>query len=246
MPACVNRRRKLKRGFDLPFCPSPVTAVVDRVTKFENKMALRESVLSFPLRVKNVFIAAFYGRISCGLVTNETFEEANSFSVEHFEVVEFYVILINLLKSVANGPFPSSKFNFLGNNYWQVQSPAEMILKIKNGNEIIFSYEAFHDFLLCFAQLIFPSLGLRDYQKFMLESASNLSQTEVTQLNDFSFALKFINSFKDNFDVSTIDIYNNCILVSRFRDLILIYKKIMSIVPTQISDKNIEILLSAI
>ena len=209
-------------------------------------MALRECVLIFPLHVRNVFIGAFYGRISCGLVKNEAFDEENTFTVQHFEVVEFYVILINLLKSVANGPFPSSKFNFLGNNSWQVQSPTKMILKIQSGNEIIFSYEAFNDFLLCFAKLIFPCLGLRDYQKFMLESASNLSQTEITQLNDFAFALKFINSFKENFDVSTIDIYNNCILVSQFRDLILIYKKIMSIVPTQISDKNIEILLSAI
>ena len=209
-------------------------------------MALHESVLVFPLQVKNVFIAAFYGTITCGLLKDQVFGEENSFSIEHFQIVDFYCILINLLKSVANGPFPSSKFTFFGNNYWQVQSPTEMILKIKLGNEILFSYEAFHDFLLCFSQLIFPCLGLKDNQKFMLEAASNLSQTEVTQLSDISFALKFINSFPSNFEVGTIDIYDNYLLLSRFRDLILIHKKILSIIPFKISDKNIEILLSAI
>ena len=209
-------------------------------------MALRECLLILPLRVKNLFIAAFHGWISCGLLKNEAFDEENTVSVQHYEIVEFYCILINLLKSAASGPFPSSKINFFGNNYWQVQSPTEILLKIQIGKEISFSYEAFLDFLQCFGQLIFPCLGLQDYQKFMIESASNLSQTEITQLKEISFALKFINSFKSNYDVSTIDIYNNCVLLARFRDLILIYKKIMSIVPTDILDKNIEILLLAV
>ena len=208
-------------------------------------MALSECLLVLPLRVKNVFIAAFYGTITCGVLKNEVFDEENSFCVEQFQIVDFYCILINLLKSAANGPFPSSKFTFLENNYWQVQSPTAIVLKIKISNEIRFSYETFHDFLQCFGQLIFPCLGLKDYQKFMIESASNLSQTEITQLKEISFAIKFINSFKTNFDINTIDIYNNYLLLSRFRDLILIYKKIMSIVPTNMADKNIEILLLA-
>ena len=209
-------------------------------------MALTECLLVLPLRVKNVFIAAFYGTITCGLLKSEVFDEDNSFSVEHFQIVEFYCTLINLLKSAANGPFPSAKFNFLVNNYWQVQGPTEIVLKIKIANEIRLSYEAFHDFLQCFGQLIFPCLGLKDYQKFMIESASNLSQTEITQLKEITFALKLINSFKTNFDVNTMDIYNNCLLLSRFRDLILIYKKIMSIASTDVAEKNIEILLLAV
>ena len=43
-------------------------------------MALHESVLVFPLQVKNVFIAAFYGTITCGLLKDQVFGEENSFS----------------------------------------------------------------------------------------------------------------------------------------------------------------------
>ena len=201
--------------------------------------SLASAILSFPLRENNVFIAAFYGKIIFGLLQENCFHK--DFSV----IVDFYCILIKLLHSV-NGPYPSNKMEFSTSTatyYWQVKSPTNLVIGLNEDNEISFTSNGFNDFLECFAKLIFPCLGLKEQEKFMLHFASQLTPTEIVQLNDISCALQFINQIKSTCGISTLDQYNSYLLLARYRDLILIQKKLMSIFTTNECDKRIEILL---
>ena len=56
--------------------------------------SLTDSILSFPLKEKKLFIAAFYGKIIFGIVQQNYFDESESVVVNHFEIVEFYCVLI--------------------------------------------------------------------------------------------------------------------------------------------------------
>ena len=201
--------------------------------------SLASAILSFPLRENNVFIAAFYGKIIFGLLQENCFHK--DFSV----IVDFYCILIKLLHSV-NGPYPSNKMEFSTSTatyYWQVKSPTNLVIGLNEDNEISFTSNGFNDFLECFAKLIFPCLGLKEQEKFMLHFASQLTPTEIVQLNDISCALQFINQIKSTCGIGTLDQYNSYLLLARYRDLILIQKKLMSIFTTNECDKRIEILL---
>ena len=207
--------------------------------------SLASAILSFPLRENNVFIAAFYGKIIFGLLQEDCFHKDLSVIVENFQIVDFYCILIKLLHSV-NGPYPSNKMEFSTSTatyYWQVKSPTNLVIGLNQDNEISFTSNGFNDFLECFAKLIFPCLALKEQEKFMLHFAAQLTPTEIVQLNDISCALQFINQIKSTCGISTLDQYNSYLLLTRYRDLILIQKKLMSIFTTNECDKRIEILL---
>jgi hypothetical protein len=91
-------------------------------------MALSKSLLSFPIRVSNFFLAAYYGKITCGLINNGYFDNHYSFSVEHYEIVDFYCVLVRLMTSADSASYPSLKLNFGENNYWQVVSNTDIVL----------------------------------------------------------------------------------------------------------------------
>ena len=204
--------------------------------------SLKDSILSFPLKEKKLFIAAFYGKIILGIVEENCFYDSQSVVLDHFQIVDFYCILIKILNSAAHGPFPSSKFEY-ENTYWQVKSAQQLVLVINEDREIIFTSKGFNDFLECFAQLIYPSLALKEQEKFLFHFASLLNPTEIIKLNDISFVTQFISSIKSNYGLNSLDQYNSFLLLSRYRDLILVQKKLMSIFASNECDKNIELIL---
>ena len=204
--------------------------------------ALTDSILSFPLKEKKLFIAAFYGKIIFGIVQQNYFDESESVVVNHFEIVEFYCVLIKILHSAAHGPFPSNKLEYQ-NTYWQVKSPQQLVFVINNDREINFTSNGFNDFLECFAKLIYPSLALKEQEKFLFHFASLLNPTEIIKLYDIPFVTEFITSVKSNYGLNSLDQYNSFLLLSRYRDLILVQKKLMSIFASNQCDKNIELIL---
>ena len=137
--------------------------------------ALTDSILSFPLKEKKLFIAAFYGKIIFGIVQQNYFDESESVVVNHFEIVEFYCVLIKILHSAAHGPFPSNKLEYQ-NTYWQVKSPQQLVFVINNDREINFTSNGFNDFLECFAKLIYPSLALKEQEKFLFHFEKSFSK----------------------------------------------------------------------
>ena len=204
--------------------------------------SLADSILSFPLKEKNLFIAAFYCKIIFGIIQENTFHAHQSITLEHFQIVNFYCVLIKILHSAANGPFPSNKLEY-ENTYWQVKSAQQLLFVINNDKEINFTSNGFNDFLECFAKLIYPSLALKEQEKFLFHFATLLNPTEIVKLNDITFVTQFINSVKSNYGLNSLDQYNSFLLLSRYRDLILVQKKLVSIFEFNECDKNIELIL---
>ena len=204
--------------------------------------SLTDSILSFPLKEKKLFIAAFHGKIILGIVEENCFHASQSVVLEHFEIVDFYCVLIKILNSAANGPFPSNKLEYQ-NTFWQVKSAQQLVLVIDEDKEINFTSKGFNDFLECFAKLIYPCLALKEQEKFLFHFASLLNPTEIIKLNDISFVTQFISSIKSNYGLNSLDQYNSFLLLSRYRDLILVQKKLMSIFASNECDKNIELIL---
>ena len=212
-------------------------------SKQSDKMAsLKDSIVSFPLKEKKLFIAAFYGKIIFGIVEENLFNGCEPVILEHFQIVSFYCVLIKILHCAAHGPFPSHKLEY-ENTYWQVKSPQELILIINNDKEIKFTSNGFNDFLECFAKLIYPSLALKEQEKFLFHFATLLNPTEIVKLNDIPFVTQFINSVKLNYGLTSLDQYNSFLLLARYRDLILVQKKLMSIFVSNECDQNIELIL---
>ena len=208
-----------------------------------DKMAsLTDSILSFPLKEKQLFIAAFYGKIIFGIVEDNLFQERQSVVLEHFQIVNFYCVLIKILHSAAHGPFPSHKLEY-ENTHWQVKSAQELVFVVNNDKEINLTSNGFNDFLQCFAKLIYPSLALKEQEKFLFHFATLLNATEIIKLNDIRFVTQFINSVKSNYGLTSLDQYNSFLLLDRYRDLILVQKKLMSIFVSNECDKNIELIL---
>ena len=220
-----------------------IGAIDFKIISRVNKMAsLTDSILSFPLKEKKLFIAAFYGKIIFGMVEKNYFCEGASVVLEHFEIVDFYCVLIKILHCAAHGPFPSNKLEYQ-NTYWQVKSPQQLVFVINNDRDINFTSNGFNDFLECLAKLIYPSLALKEEEKFLFHFASSLNPTEIVKLNDIPFVTQFITSIKSNYGLNSLDQYNSFLLLSRYRDLILVQKKLMSIFVSNQCDKNIELIL---
>ena len=136
------------------------------------------------------------------------FQERQSVVLEHFQIVNFYCVLIKILHNAAHGPFPSNKLEY-ENTHWQVKSAQELVFVVNNDKEINFTSNGFNDFLQCFAKLIYPSLALKEQEKFLFHFATLLNATEIIKLNDIRFVTQFINSVKSNYGLTSLDQYNS-------------------------------------
>ena len=207
-------------------------------------MALSESILTLGLKVDNLYIAGFTGRILCGFVKNNLFVENMTLIINHFQIVSFYTTLIKLLNCVVNGPNPSEKIACNQNTFcWQVNLPNEIVLMFKD-TQITFSIESLYQFIDSFSRLIFLILPLKQSEMFLLENAANLNISEIVQLKELNVAVPYVQSVKNKTWMADLEEYKSSLILVHYCDVILVYKKLRSIC-NPLLEKSIESVLQA-
>ena len=207
-------------------------------------MALSDSILSLGLKIDNLYIAAFTGKILCGFVKNNLFLENLTLIVNHFQIVGFYTTLIKLLNCAVNGPYPSEKIACVENTFcWMVKSSNEITLVFKE-TQITFTIESLYQFIDSFSRLIFLSLPLKQSEMFLLENAANLNISEIIQLKELNVSVPYIQSLKNKSWMTDLEDYKCCLILVHYCDLILVHKKLRSIC-NPLVDKSIELVLQA-
>ena len=207
-------------------------------------MALSESILTLGLKVDNLYIAGFSGRILCGFVKNNLFVENLTLIINHFQIVGFYTALIKLLNCAVSGPYPSEKITCLQNTlFWQVNLPNEIILMFKD-TQISFTIESLYQFIDSFSRLIFLTLPLKQSEMFLLENTANLNISEIVQLKELNVSVPYIQSLKNKTWMTDLEEYKASLILVHYCDVILVYKKLRSIC-NPLLQKNIESVLEA-
>jgi hypothetical protein len=235
----------------LPFGRKIITIAQPLCSGFKQlkKMAsLTDSIVHLPIIKSNIYIAAFYGSIVFGTVLNKSFNKTFTIVIESNHFVQFYGFLVKLFHCLAHGPLPSAKLEFAlstETHFWQVNSD-NLILSIPSGSQTILLPEAFNEFVEKFAKLIVPSLGLKLQDKIIFFQASQMTVTDIVRLSDLSFAIKFIKQVKSEFDLFEMDEYDSFVVLSSYRDVIIVHKKLLSLFSSNECDKRIDILLNMV
>jgi hypothetical protein len=211
-------------------------------------MALKGARLSFALKFENTFIAAYTGKILCGLVINGAFQDKCYFVIHHFQIVHFYTILIQLLKLTAAPKCDPVRIDLKEENcYWQVISK-ELDLIIFD-TKLRFTVESLYNLIDSFCKVSFFSLPILQTEMLLLDTAARLEISEIIDLKDISKAITLIESLKQNPDKTflvKIPTFKGALLLNHYCHFVLIYKKLRSICDIPLMEESFKDILEAI
>jgi hypothetical protein len=204
---------------------------------------LQSFTLLLAVKHKNCFVGCGNGQILFGSVNTKQFEEKCCVVLYIPDIVDFYCALIKLFSLMASGPYPSNNVKFMKSYFWQALNRDNIILVIeKNGNRetIEFNYESFNSLLFCLSKVLFVCLGLRSQEKLLFNHIASLPTETILSLKD---PLKCSNFCKD-FKEIEIEPYDLSILIVHYSDILIVYKKLLSVWDNSFNETNIEKILS--
>ena len=228
---------------------------------------LSKSCKTILLKSINIFISAFPGKIVFGAVLNHNYRQLNHFQFGTFEVFHLYVSLITIIKkfiSEKNTEILQSdgiilKFSEDLSYLWfisktKVKNVEELKIKLilewktESIYQITFSFDQLNDLIIGLSETIVPSLCLKNIEKIFFEFISEQPLAEIIDLNTEKCIL-MLNEFKrrHNVQIDSIDEPNLFDIMIYYKEIIILYKKIKSLInPTDISGNSaIDAILSA-
>jgi len=203
--------------------------------------SLESFTLLLAIKHLNCFVGCDNGQIILGSVASMKFDENCCVIISIKDIVDFYCGLIKLFSLIAAGPYPSDKVSFLDYYSWQALNRNHVILGIKRNDTqrtIEFDYESFNSLIFCFSKVLFVSLGLREKEKILLHQIAAMSPDTIISLKDPQQCSIFCK------DLNT-DAFNLSVLVTHYLDIIIIYKKLLSVWDESFNKMNIERILTS-
>jgi hypothetical protein len=204
---------------------------------------LETFTLLLAVKHKNCFIGCVEGQIIFGKVNSRQFEDNYSVIINLTDIVDVYCGIIKLLSCTVNGPYPSEKINFLKTSSWQALSRNNIVLiieKNKSQKTLEFDYESFNSLLFCFAKVLLPSLGLNEKEKLLLHKIISLPIDSIVMLKDPQKCFLYCNDLDNR---EKVDAFNLSTLISHYCDVLIVYKKILSIWDESFNNSSIERIL---
>jgi hypothetical protein len=204
---------------------------------------LQALTILLAVKHKNCFVGSRNGLILIGSVNLRQFEEKCCVVLNIEDIVDFYCALIKLFSYMASGPYPSNNVKFIDCYFWQALSRDNIILAIeKNGTRetLEFNYESFNSLMFCFSKVLFICLGLRSQEKLVFHHIASLPTETILSLKD---PLKCLNICKELNEIE-IEPYDLSVLIVHYTDIIIVYKKLLSVWDDSFNKINIEKILS--
>ena len=219
--------------------------------------SLNKSCKTITLKTTNIFCSAFPGKIVFGNISKQSYSKQNYFEFLSFELFYLYISIVNIIKTFISNEnnLPSKnlilKLNEDVSYLWSIsktneeQKCIELILEFKEEilYKIVFNLDQVNDFVNALSEIILPALCLEIIQRQFFDFISNQEISIIVGL-DNQKGLLILNEFKkmNNIDIDQIEELNIIEIIIYYRELIIIYKKIKSLI-NPISDR-IEALLS--
>ena len=213
------------------------------------------------LKTTNLFISAFPGKLVFGSISVEHYLKFNFFQFFVFDLLNLYICLVNIIKKISSSSEEDCdgvivKINPELSYLWSISPKTinednqfhvlfTVELKSKLVYQIDLNLDQLNDLINGLSETIIPCLSFKNLERQFFEFVSKQQISEIVHLNGPKATL-FLNDFKEEKEIE-IDIItqpNLIDIVVYYKELIIIYKKLKSLVRPIESDTRIDAILS--
>ena len=225
--------------------------------------ALNKSCKTILLKTKTcIFLSAFPGKIIFGTIAARSYTKFKYFQFVAFDLFYLYVSLVAVIKTVLSEENTDHnqhgiilKINEELSYLWSIsqssinnQKLIHILLEFKSNlvYEIELNLDELNEFINGLSEVIIPSLNLKNIERQFFEFVSKQQIGEIVQMTTIN-AGTILDQFKatTKFDFDCIVEPNLVDIVIYYKELILIFKKIKSLISPTDSNSRIDAILSA-
>ena len=231
---------------------------------FYQNQPITNSCKTILLKTINIFVSAFPGKLIFGTISVQNYIKFNYFQFFAFDLLHLYVTLVNIIKKISSEENIETncdgviiKINEELQYLWSIstktvnsekQLNVHLVVEFKSNlvYQLVFNLDQLNDFINGLSETIIPCLFLKNIERQFFEFVSKHHISEIVQLSAQNGAL-LLNDFnlENTLELDTIIETNLIDIVIYYKELIIIYKKIKSLIRPMECDKRIEAILSA-
>ena len=224
---------------------------------------LSNSCKTILLKTSDIFISAFPGKIIFGNISDQSYIKFKYFQFSAFNLLYLYLSLVTIIKKVfseenieANCDGVIMKINEDLQYLWSISQSTETInkhlhilLEFKTNliYQVEFNLEQLNDFVNGLSETLIPCLNLKNIERHFFHFISKQQLSEIVQLTPEN-GITFLNQFKFESNLEEINCINEANLIEivvYYKELILLYKKIKSLIRPIDCNSRIDAILSA-
>ena len=215
------------------------------------------------LKRSDIFVSAFPGKIVFGTISDHSYIKFKYFQFLAFDVVYLYLSLVTVIKKVFSEENVESncdgviiKLNDDLQYLWSISQSTEninkhlhILLEFKSNliYQVEFNLEQLNDFVNGLSETFIPCLNLKNVERYFFDFISKQQISDIVQLTTEN-GLTLLNQFKFEShleEINSINQINLIEIVVYYKELILLYKKIKSLIRPIDTTSRIDAILLA-
>jgi hypothetical protein len=213
----------------------------------EEKLKFSESCQTLSLKKSEIFMSSFAGKIVIGEPNYLGYLDSQSFQFKHNEFLDLYLSLVKIVQYFACDSNIEDKGLILTPSeniiyFWsgkvvQKNQNTEKVVKLGkeiNDNitfEIILNIDQFNEVVYTFSLLMLTCLCLKSTEIEVIEDITEeLSITRLLSFKRKKVCSRYLKEYIKAKEIDNISDYNLCQLLIYYNELIIIYKKIKSMI----------------
>lgn len=205
-----------------------------------------------PLRLTDIFVAAFPRKIIFGVANNNFFKTKQSFCIDLEFLKLFYIAIVQILSNFQSESLEKINcieiYQYEGlSYYWQMHNTENVKFVLKEGETIVykllFNYLQFNELIFVISECILPCLSLKSIELMFLESATKLDVLQLIELNDLQNVQSYVEKLKEPF---CKEHFKYKILLHYNLDIIITINRIKFLANDQILPNNLKSVLQKI
>ena len=207
-------------------------------------LCINNSSLTLALTKDYCFVSAFPGFFVFGHITQHSYEELKFFQISHYNLPNFYAIILKIVhfmagkvKSIEKTKFLSKKIKLDDVEYYIYASCVDdqklitfqlQTLLGKNEFEICLTVPEFHNLLNCVESVVMSCLCLKSNEIELVNYAILQPLEDIIKCQNKKDALNFVKDFyKDKICLQTIN--NLSTVLNHYNSIIVILHKFQSL-----------------
>ena len=218
--------------------------------KFEN------SCKTVILKTSKLFLSAYPGQIVFGEVNKDGYLYLKSFIFFHFQIFDFYIALLNIIKFLSASEIEENKgliqnyneeivYFWIGKTVFENNEAKKLILiGIEQQTNIVFelslnSYEI-NDLIKCFSEAICASLCLKTIEREFFDFISEENTSTVVSIRNKNKLKILYAKFEKQYNPTKSDIlFSNLYeLTLHYHELLIIIQKLKTFYNTELNKEK--------
>ena len=215
-----------------------------------------KSCKTIALKLSNIFISALPGKIVFGEVNAEGFINLKYFIFTHFQLFDFYVALLNIIKFISSHEIKDDKGLILHPNedqvyFWigkiAIKENIEnklIVIGIEYDSNVVFELQLdsfqLNELIKCFCDSIFSCLCLKSIERDFFKFVTNQNTSTIVSLKNKKMLKTLLSNFETANEDKIGDILKNnlCELTNYYYELLIISQKMKSLYNDEVNLEN--------